>query len=164
MPDDSQYIDWAIKVGDETIKRSEGSEIAGIVVDLEVDKLDMCSIVFNDTAKEVLAGARHAIGDAMQVDLGYADEVSTLFLGEAVALEPRWPAGAPPMLTVALMAYLSCLSGCTTNYSTGPVVIYFGLGYVKAPAWFGIGFVVALFHLAIWLPLGLLWWRLLGWW
>jgi DASS family divalent anion:Na+ symporter len=73
-------------------------------------------------------------------------------------------AGAPPMLTVALLAYLSCLSGCTTNYSTGPVIIYFGLGYVKAPAWFGIGLVVALFHLAIWLPLGMLWWRLLGWW
>lgn len=73
-------------------------------------------------------------------------------------------AGAPPMLTVALLAYLSCLSGCTTNYSTGPVIIYFGLGYVKTTTWFGIGLVVALFHLVIWLPGGMLWWRVLGWW
>jgi len=73
-------------------------------------------------------------------------------------------AGAPPMLMVALMAYFSCLCGCTTNYSTGPVIIYFGLGYVKAPRWFGVGFVVALFHLGVWLTVGLGWWKLLGWW
>lgn len=73
-------------------------------------------------------------------------------------------AGAPPMLTVALLAYFSCLCGCTTNYSTGPVIIYFGLGYVKAPAWFRTGLVVALFHLAVWLGVGMPWWRVLGWW
>jgi DASS family divalent anion:Na+ symporter len=73
-------------------------------------------------------------------------------------------AGAPPMLTTALLAYFSCLCGCTTNYSTGPVVIYFGLGYVSAPRWFGVGAVVALFHLTVWLSVGLAWWRLLGWW
>jgi DASS family divalent anion:Na+ symporter len=73
-------------------------------------------------------------------------------------------AGAPPMLTVALMAYFSCLCGCTTNYSTGPFVIYFGLGYVSSSRWFSVGFVVALFHLAVWLGAGLLWWKVLGWW
>jgi DASS family divalent anion:Na+ symporter len=73
-------------------------------------------------------------------------------------------AGVPPMLMVALLAYFSCLCGCTTNYSTGPVIIYFGLGYVKAPRWFGTGALVALFHLGIWLTVGLGWWKLLGWW
>ena len=28
----------------------------------------------------------------------------------------------------------------------------------------GIGFLVALFHLVIWLGLGLAWWKVLGWW
>ena len=73
-------------------------------------------------------------------------------------------AGAPPMLMVALLAYFSNLCGCLTNYSTGPIVIYFGLNYVTAPKWLKIGFLVSLFHLAIWLGLGLLWWKLLGWW
>ena len=31
---------------------------------------------------------------------------------------------------VPLFAYFSNLCGSTTNYSTGPVIIYFGLGYV----------------------------------
>ena len=73
-------------------------------------------------------------------------------------------AGAPPHLMVALLAPFSNLCGCVTNYSTGPVIIYFGLGYVPAARWFRIGFLMSLYHLAIWLGLGLLWWKLLGWW
>ena len=72
--------------------------------------------------------------------------------------------GAPPILAVALMAYFSNLCASTTNYSTGPVVIYFGMGYVPAPLWFRTGFVVSLFHMLIWLTVGLLWWKFLGWW
>ncbi len=100
MADDNKYIDWAVKVDDEEFKSSTGAEISSILIDLEVDKLDMCTISFNDTANPVVSGARHKIGDAMQVDLGYADSVSTLFLGEAVSLEPRWAEGAPPTLVV----------------------------------------------------------------
>jgi DASS family divalent anion:Na+ symporter len=80
------------------------------------------------------------------------------FFGVALA------AGAPPLVTVALMAYFSCLCACTTNYSTGPVIIYFGLGYVPVGKWFRIGFLMSLYHLLIWLVLGLGWWKLLGWW
>jgi DASS family divalent anion:Na+ symporter len=73
-------------------------------------------------------------------------------------------AGAPPMLTVGLFAYFSCLCACTTNYSTGPVIIYFGLGYVQAPAWFRVGAVISIFHIVVWLGVGMAWWKLIGWW
>jgi DASS family divalent anion:Na+ symporter len=43
-------------------------------------------------------------------------------------------------------------------------VIYSGFGYVSTRRWFAIGFSVALFHLAIWLGVGLPYWKLLGWW
>jgi DASS family divalent anion:Na+ symporter len=73
-------------------------------------------------------------------------------------------AGAPPMLTIAVLAYFSNLCACTTNYSTGPVIIYFGYGYVPAPAWFRTGAVMSLVFLTVWLGIGLAWWKLLGWW
>jgi DASS family divalent anion:Na+ symporter len=73
-------------------------------------------------------------------------------------------AGAPPLLTIALLAYFSNLCACTTNYSTGPLVIYFGLGYVEPGQWFKVGFLMSLYHLIIWLGVGLLWWKVLGWW
>ena len=72
--------------------------------------------------------------------------------------------GAPTLLIIALLAYFSNLCACITNYSTGPVIIYFGLGYVKSPRWFSIGFFVSLFHITIWLTVGLAWWKFLGWW
>ena len=70
----------------------------------------------------------------------------------------------PPMVMVAMIAYFSNLCGCTSTYSTGPVVIYFGQGYVSVNRWFGFGFAVSLLHLAVWLGPGLLWWKMLGWW
>ena len=73
-------------------------------------------------------------------------------------------AGTPPLLMVALLAYTSNLCGCTTNYSTGPIIIYFGLGYVPVATWFRVGFIVSLFHLIVWLGAGLVWWKVLGWW
>jgi DASS family divalent anion:Na+ symporter len=73
-------------------------------------------------------------------------------------------AGAPPLLLVALISYFSTLCGCLTNYSTGQVVIYFGMGYVTARRWFAIGLAVAGFQLAVWLGVGLPYWKLLGWW
>ncbi len=72
--------------------------------------------------------------------------------------------GAPPMVAVAIFAYFSCLCGCTTNYSSGPVIIYYGLGYEKASRWFQIGFIISLVHLIVWIGVGLLWWKVLGWW
>jgi len=71
---------------------------------------------------------------------------------------------APVMVTVALIAYFSNLCACLTYYSSGPVVIYFGSGYVSAKKWFKVGFLISLFHMAVWLGPGLLWWKLLGWW
>jgi DASS family divalent anion:Na+ symporter len=73
-------------------------------------------------------------------------------------------AGSPPLLLVALISYFSTLCGCLTNYSTGQVVIYSGLGYVTTRRWFAVGFCVGLFHLAVWLGVGLPYWRMLGWW
>lgn len=72
--------------------------------------------------------------------------------------------GAPPLAMIALFAYFSNLCGCVTNYSTGPVVIYFGLGYVTTGRWFWIGFLISLVHLGVWLSVGLAWWKLLDWW
>ena len=73
-------------------------------------------------------------------------------------------AGVPALPAVPLFAYFSNLCACTTNYSSGPIIIYYGLGYVPPGRWFRIGFLVSLFHLAIWIPVGLLWWKVLGWW
>ena len=69
-----------------------------------------------------------------------------------------------PLLIVGVFAYFSNLCGCLTNYSTGPVIIYFGNGYLLPISWFKIGFLVSIYHIIIWLGAGSIWWRLIGWW
>jgi DASS family divalent anion:Na+ symporter len=80
------------------------------------------------------------------------------FLAAAIGL------GAPPLVAVLSFGFFSSLNAATTHYGTGPAPIVFGAGYLTQAAWWRIGFVISVLHLAIWLPLGFLWWRLLGLW
>jgi len=80
------------------------------------------------------------------------------FLAAAVA------AGAPPLLSSLLLGFFSSLNGALTHYSTGPAPIYFGAGYVDQAAWWKLGAVVSLLHLAVWIGLGLPYWKLIGVW
>ncbi len=72
--------------------------------------------------------------------------------------------GAPAGLTVLLLAYFSNLSAGLTHYGTTPAPIYFGTGYVKQKNWWTIGFIASVLNILIWTFVGLLWWKILGWW
>ena len=72
--------------------------------------------------------------------------------------------GAPPLLTVLVLAYLANLSASLTHYGTTPAPIYFGADYVSQREWWRIGFAVSVVNLLIWGTLGPIWWKLLGWW
>lgn len=73
-------------------------------------------------------------------------------------------AGAPPVLAVLGLAYVSNLQASLTHYGTTPAPIYFGAGYVTQGEWWGVGFTISVVTLAIWGTVGLAWWKLLGWW
>ncbi|RTQ87527.1 anion permease [Lysinibacillus telephonicus] len=73
-------------------------------------------------------------------------------------------AGAPPLVSALVLAFFSNLFGCLTNYGSGPAPVFFGAGYVTQEKWWGIGLVISLIHLVIWLLIGGLWWKVLGLW
>ena len=72
--------------------------------------------------------------------------------------------GAPAGLTVLLLTYFSNLSAGLTHYGTTPAPVYFGTGYVKQKTWWTIGFIASVLNILIWSTVGLLWWKILGWW
>jgi DASS family divalent anion:Na+ symporter len=72
--------------------------------------------------------------------------------------------GAPPLLTALTLGFFSSLNAAITHYGTGPAPIVFGAGYLTQGQWWRIGFVISLVHLAIWLPIGFLWWKAIGLW
>lgn len=72
--------------------------------------------------------------------------------------------GAPPLLAALALGFFSSLDAATTHYGTGPAPIVFGAGYLTQGQWWRIGFLVSLVNLAIWLPVGFLWWKAIGLW
>lgn len=72
--------------------------------------------------------------------------------------------GVPGLVAALALAYFSNLNASLTHYGTGPAPIFFGSGYVSQVTWWRVGFVVVLFNLVVWLGVGLLWWRILGYW
>ncbi len=73
-------------------------------------------------------------------------------------------AGTPPLLAAFALAYASNLCAGLTHYGTTPAPIYFAAGYVSQRTWWRLGLVASVVNLTIWLTVGLLWWRLLGYW
>ncbi|HEX8845323.1 MAG TPA: DASS family sodium-coupled anion symporter [Pyrinomonadaceae bacterium] len=71
--------------------------------------------------------------------------------------------GAPPVLAILSLTYLSNLSASLTHYGTTPAPIWFGAGYVRQRTWWWLGFVVSVPNILIWIVGGFLWWKLLGW-
>ncbi|MGW8958795.1 anion permease [Paenibacillus sp. NPDC055715] len=73
-------------------------------------------------------------------------------------------AGAPPMMAVLLLAFISNLFGSTTHYGAGAAPVFFGAGYITQNRWWSLGLLISFAHLIIWLGLGFAWWKVLGIW
>jgi DASS family divalent anion:Na+ symporter len=72
--------------------------------------------------------------------------------------------GAPPLLVVYSLACLTNLTAGLTHYgtTTGPIV--FNEGFVSMKDWWRVGLAASIVNLTIWLTVGLLWWKFLGFW
>jgi len=65
---------------------------------------------------------------------------------------------------VLSLAYGSNLMAALTHYGTTPAPIYYGAGYVRQSTWWRVGLAASVVSLAIFLTLGVAWWKLLGLW
>jgi DASS family divalent anion:Na+ symporter len=72
--------------------------------------------------------------------------------------------GVPPTLAVYSLMCLANLPAGLTHYGTTTGPILFSQGYVTLGEWWRTGAVVGAVNLAIWLTIGLVWWRVLGFW
>ncbi len=72
--------------------------------------------------------------------------------------------GAPPVLLALILAFSSSLMMSLTHYGTGTAPIIFGSGYASLGEWWKTGFVLSVANLLIWVGVGSIWWRFLGYW
>lgn len=72
--------------------------------------------------------------------------------------------GAPAMLLALTLGFSSSLMMSLTHYGTGTAPIIFGSGYVSLGKWWKTGFIMSVVNLLIFLTIGSLWWKFLGFW
>ncbi|HZW14245.1 MAG TPA: DASS family sodium-coupled anion symporter [Noviherbaspirillum sp.] len=72
--------------------------------------------------------------------------------------------GAPPMAFALVMAAVSSIMMTLTHYATGTSPIIFGSGYATLGEWWITGFVMSIANLLVWIVVGGIWWKVLGYW
>jgi len=73
-------------------------------------------------------------------------------------------AGTPPYLAAFSLACVSSVGASLTHYGTTPSPIYYGAGYTTLGGWWRTGFLVATLNAIVWVAVGAVWWKALGWW
>jgi len=71
-------------------------------------------------------------------------------------------AGVPPVLATLSLAFTTNLFGGITHYSSGQAAVYYGAGFTDLATTFRVGAICGLANLAIWLGVGVPWWRCIG--
>lgn len=70
--------------------------------------------------------------------------------------------GIPALPATLMLAFTSGLFCSITQYASARGPILFGSGFVPTGLWWRVGFVISLIHQAVFMTIGLLWWKLLG--
>jgi divalent anion:Na+ symporter, DASS family len=72
--------------------------------------------------------------------------------------------GAPPMAFALLLAATSSIMMTLTHYATGTSPIIFGSGYTTLGQWWLTGLAMSIVNLTVWVIVGGIWWKVLGYW
>lgn len=70
--------------------------------------------------------------------------------------------GTPPVLAALVLAFFGNLFSSLTHYANGPAPVVFGTGYVSMGAWWGIGGIISIVNILIWVGVGSFWWSAIG--
>jgi DASS family divalent anion:Na+ symporter len=85
--------------------------------------------------------------------------ISALF---PVSLALMIAAGVPAFPAAIALGCLSSVCGGLTHYGIGSGPVMFGAGYATQGEWWRVGFLMSVIYLAVFLTIGPLWWKLLG--
>lgn len=72
--------------------------------------------------------------------------------------------GAPPLVYAFLLIACANLMMALTHYATGTAPVIFGSGFATIKQWWRAGFIVSFINFLIFLTIGGIWWKFLGYW
>lgn len=69
--------------------------------------------------------------------------------------------GVPPLLSALIFAYNSNILGSLTHYSQSHSPMFYSQGYVPLNTFLGLGLLISVVNIVVWLGVGALWWKIL---
>lgn len=70
--------------------------------------------------------------------------------------------GAPPALYALILAAVGNIMMTLTHYATGTAPIIYNSGYVSMGEWWRVGFIMSVINTIVWVGVGMIWWKVLG--
>ncbi len=89
-----------ISIAGKRLVPEHDAALTRVLVDLDVDLVGECALVFHDPELSLINGTDFEAGVGVQVDLGFGSRLSKVFAGEVTALEPQFCRDLPPALRV----------------------------------------------------------------
>ena len=104
----------------------------------------------------ILQVAYYAVHYIFASQTAHVGALYAAFLGMLIA------AGCPPVLSALVLGLNTNLLAGITPFASGHAAVYAGSGYVPDRDFLRLGAIFSVFNLAIWLIIGLPWWKFLG--
>jgi len=70
--------------------------------------------------------------------------------------------GTPPKVAIFALAVASNIFASLTPYASAQAPVFYGGGYVTLKDWYRLGLIFLVFNLAVWIGVGSVWWKVLG--
>jgi uncharacterized protein len=103
MPSD--IADFDIRINGTALSHAARQDVRSVTVEEDVEALSMFTLELYNWDDEALKvswsdSSLFAVGNAVEISLGYVDDLAKVMVAEITGLEPAFTADHPPMLTV----------------------------------------------------------------
>lgn len=92
--------DFEVRIQGLTVAADVRQSVLELTYDNHLDQADMFSLRLADPQSRFIDSPLFAIGNRVEIHLGYVGQLRPVMLGEVAALEPSFGAGASPTLTI----------------------------------------------------------------
>lgn len=100
-PDAHRMVpDCRVSVAGKKLDLDKDARLTKVDVDLAVDLFGQCALLFNDPQLALINGKDFKAGAPVKVEIGFGAQMTKVFEGEVVALEPQFRRDLPPSLRV----------------------------------------------------------------
>lgn len=93
--------DFAVKISGLTMAADVRHAVTSLIYDNSLDTADMFTIQLNNADLRLTDSALFDVGKQVEIHMGYVGELEPMLLGEVTAVNPSFPEGGAPTITIA---------------------------------------------------------------